>query len=528
MRRRPLLLATPLVALLLATAPAGAAPTSDVPTGAKDFSAVTAGNEPNPTTQESVLELAGTGADAGAPRCLGPTSFAHTSWAWVAPAPATRLVRVSATPVSQMPSTTTPRPVSTSVPDLALFVQPAGATRQTATVAEPQLCDGREVLGDAARTEANPEVVAVLPAGRPALVQVGWRAGETQDQIVATLDARPADPAVPAPPGDDAQVAPPMAVPGSIAVPLAGATVATGDPAQPACQARSTVWRRLRVPAGRYTATADGAAGTLTAFADRVTGDSAVVCAELGDGRGLSVAFRRTGTGTVWLRIGTDSTSATAATRLVVRRAAATAAEGRAAAADGLLACTRRSVVLTDVRRRGARSVRVTGVAGTGAAGKRIVLRRVGVSRSVGTARVRKDGTFVRTFAVSAAGRGDAARYLAALGRDRAASLAVGPRLGVPSLRRSGTTRAAFRARLTRPLAASRAVRVQRATCTGGRTRWRTVRTVRRSASGVVAARVARPKDAPVVIVRAVGRVRTAGARGRTLTVRSVPQAVGF
>jgi hypothetical protein len=526
MRRLRAALALPVLVLAAAGPAHGAAPNSDTPAGAKPFSAVTVGNPPAPVTQESVLELAGATADAGVPRCLGASSFEHTSWAWVAPAAAPRVVRVSATPLSPTPTTTTSAPITTVTPDLALFVQPDGATPATAQVAEPQLCDGREVLGDPARTEANPEVVAVLPAGRPALVQTGWRAGEPQAQIVATLDARPVTEAAAAPAGDDPQGAPDAAAPGSTSVALGGATLAQGDPAQPACQARATVWRRLRVLAGRYTATADGAAGTLTAFGDPVTGDSAIACAEAGDGRGVGVDFRATGARTVWLRVGTDSSAASAATRLVVRRAKGTAAESRAASADALITCTARRVVLTDVRPVGRRRVRLAGIAGTGASGKRVVLRLVGRAKAVATVRVRKDGTFSRTITASAAGRRAAARYVASLGRSRGAAVALRPRFATPSLRRSGTKRAAFRARLTRPLA-GRTVRLQTATCAGSKARWRTARTVKRRSSGLVSATVARPTDAPVVIVRAVGGVRRAGS-SRTVTVRTAPQAVGF
>lgn len=95
-----------------------------------------------------------------------------------------------------------------------------------------------------------------------------------------------------------------------------------------------------------------------------------------------------------------------------------------------------------------------------------------------------------------------------------------------PTLRRSGTTRVAFRGRLAAPLGTGRTVRLQVATCTSGRVRWRTTRTVRRSATGAVTGTVARPTGAAAVVVRAVGSVRSAS--GRTVVARSVPQAVGF
>lgn len=522
------ILAASLVVALLAAAPAAAAPTSDTPAGAKAFSAVPVGNPPAPVGLESVLELAGTGPDAGVPRCLGPASFAHTSWAWVDPADRVRLVRVSATPVSPIPTTTSEPGVSTTTPDLAFFVQPTGATRASADVSEPQLCDGRETLGAPARTDANPEVAAVLPAGRPALVQVGWRSGDPQSRIVATLDARPVPSPAPAPAGDDPAGAPSVRASRSTTVPLAGATLADGDPAQPACQALATVWRRVRVAPGRYTATATGAAATLTAFADPITGDSALACRDAGDGARLSLAFRGTTTRTMWLRIGTDAGAAGAASRLTVTRGRSSALEARAAAADALAACTRRPAVLTDVRPRGRRTVRLAGAAGTAAAGKRVVLRLAGRRRAVATTRVRADGTFARTVSPGAAGRRGTARYVATIGRGRSAPVALRPRFAAPALRRSGTTRVTFRGRLTGPLGARRTVRLQRATCSAAQVRWRTGRTVRRGAGGAVSGTIARPRSAAAVVVRAVGTVPAGGARGRMVTVRTTPQAVGF
>lgn len=527
-RRAAVLAAALVTAGLGATGAAAAAPTSDTPAGAKEFSPVTVGNPPAPVALESVLELAGTGPDAGVPRCLGAASFARTSWAWVAPSPDPRLVRISATPVSPTPTSASEPGVTTAVPDMAVFVQRPGAGRSDPRVAEPQLCDGREVLGDPARTDANPEVAAVLPAGRPALVQVGWRAGEPLSRIVATLDARPVAAQPQLPPGDDPATAPILAAPGSTTLPLTGATLGEGDPAQPACQAPATVWRRVTVAPGRYTARADGAASTLTAFREPVTGDSALACRDLGDGGALSVAFRAATTRTIWLRVGTDSTSGAAASRLTIARGRSSAAEARAAAADALAACTPRPTTLTDVRPRGRRAVRLEGTAGTAAAGDRVVLRLAGRRRAVGTTRVRADGTFARTVTPGVAGRRASARYVATIGGRAGATLALRPRFATPTLRRSGTARVAFRSRLTSPLAGRRTVRLQVGTCASGRVRWRTVRTVRRGATGAVSGTVARPTTAAAVVVRAVGTVRAAGGRGREVTVSTAPRAVGF
>lgn len=542
-RRVALALGVLAVGSAAAAAPASAAaPAYDVPSGAAAFTAVTAENKPDPTELQSVLSMAETTADVGVPRCLGPASFARTAWARIPATDATRLVRVSATP-----NATRAGLVSTATPDLALFVGPA----DPATVAtdEPQLCDGREILGDDARGEGSPDVLAVLPAGRAALVQVGWRDGEPQQEIVANLDARTI-PTLPAPEGDDPAGAPIVGAPGVADVPLAGATLGQGDPAEPFCQARATVWRRIAVPAaGTYSVAADGAASTLTAFGDPVTGDSATGCVDAGDGAALELGFRATGPGTVWVRAGVDAPTGSASTRLTVRSPAVldgtpvgggtggpggpggpglpVVVPGRLLPADGLLQCTTRRVVLTNARTAGGTKVRLDGVAGTAAAGRTVALQLVGQG-TVRRVRVAKDGTFSVTFSATKAGRARTARYRARLGSALATAIPLRPRFAVTGVRRSGTTGVVLKGRLSRPLAGRRTVALQVGTCSGGRARWRTAATTRRSASGAVSGVVRRPAGAAVVIVRATGTVRSTGRRARNTTVSTVPQAVGF
>jgi hypothetical protein len=529
LRRSAVALAT-LTAALAGAAPALAAPPAyDAPGGAIPFSAVTAENEPHPTDREAVLDLSEATADAGVPRCLGATSFARTGWAWVAPEARPRVVRVSATPVS-----TNAGNVTTAVPDLALFVQPVGGTPQTAQAADPQLCDGREVFGDTGRGDVSPDVTAILPAGRPALVQVGRREGDALGSVVASLTSTPVD-ALPAPAGDDPEGSPTVTSGSLTDVPLAGATLGHGDPAQPACQAPATVWRRLRVPGpGSWNVTADGAARTLTAFGDPLTGDSAQSCADAGDGGALGLTVRANGPGTVWLRLGVDRPLAGATSRLTVSGQGPVKGVPRTpeparplTAADALLQCTTHKLVITNARTRGRSRVRLDGVAGTRYAGRKVTLRLVGRKKAVASVRVRKGGAFARTFSVSKAGRRAGSRYYATMGRVKASSVRLRPRFAVTSVGRSGTTRVVLRGRLSKPLAATRAVRIQTATCAKGRATWKTVGTVKRSRTGAVSARVARPQGASVVVVRATGRVRKT-ARGRTVSATTLPQVVGF
>jgi hypothetical protein len=518
-----------LTAALAAAAPALAAPPAyDVPSGALPFVAVEAENPPNPADREAVLDLSAATADAGVPRCLGAPSFARTGWAWVAPEAGPRVIRVSATPVS-----TNAGNVPTAVPDVALFVQPVGGTPQTAQVGEPQLCDGREVFGDTGRGDVSPDVTAVLPAGRPALVQVGGRDGDPFGAVVASLTATPVD-ALPAPAGDDPEGSPTVTPSSTTDVSLAGATLGQGDPAQPACQAPATVWRRLQVPAaGSWNVTADGAARTLTAFGDPVAGDSAQSCADTGDGSGLALTVRATGPGTVWLRLGVDRPLAGATSRLTVSGPLGVKGAPRPdpakqlTAADTLLQCTTHKLLITNARTRGRSKVRLDGVAGTRYAGRKIALRLVGRKKAVASVRVSKAGAFARTFSVAKAGRRAGSRYYATMGRVKASSVRLRPRFAVTSVGRAGSTRVVLRGRLSKPLAATRAVRVQTATCAKGRATWTTVRTVKRSRTGAVSARIARPKGDRVVVVRATGRVRKT-ARGRTVSATTLMQVVGF
>lgn len=100
--------------------------------------------------------------------------------------------------------------------------------------------------------------------------------------------------------------------------------------------------------------------------------------------------------------------------------------------ASGLaLACTSRRVVLTGARSSG-RRVRVTGAADAALAGHRVSVLLEPSGRRVAAATVRPDGTW----AASAPRPSDpaAARYRAAVGSRRSASLALAPRLAVDTL----------------------------------------------------------------------------------------------
>ncbi|WP_354701162.1 hypothetical protein DSM112329_01469 [Paraconexibacter sp. AEG42_29] len=316
------------VAVLSVPAGAGAAaPANDAPAGAIPFATFTAENGV-PTEQQAEADLAEATPDAGVPRCLGSGSFARTVWFTVPAADVPRRVRVEAL---------SPSLETAETPDVAAFVQPMAAAGPL--TAEPQACDGAGKAGGAgggrAGTAAGPDpgagVELRVPAGRVVLVQIGRRTGQRATRVVASLRLTnlPSDRA---PRGDVAKGAPVLRSGTSALVALGGATLTQEDPAQPACPASGTVWRRFSVPdAGRIRVAARGAAvSTLTLFrGSRPTGTNAVACANRGSASAPSrpvveaaqlVALTTTVArpGTVWLRVGTDAPGAGERARVAV------------------------------------------------------------------------------------------------------------------------------------------------------------------------------------------------------------------
>jgi len=322
--------AAALAALLLALAGAGAVPAAaapppnDGPAGAADTTPVTAANQDRdedtegaddaPDEQEGVAELAEATADAGAPRCLGPDSFARTVWFRVPAADTAREVGVEASGRTS------------DVLDLAAFVQPAGAV----TTALANGCGGAGVGGADASEDPTAGVLLRVPAGRSVLLQVGRRgapAGADDERALLSVAARPLG-AGPRPAGDEAGSATPALQLGQTAtVPVGRATTTEEDPATVPCPALGSVFRRI-VPerSGPLTVTADGApAGTLTLFAgERPTGANATGCVNRERSTGALVLGTEARAGVpVWVRVGTDRPAAGAAVALRVDAARA-------------------------------------------------------------------------------------------------------------------------------------------------------------------------------------------------------------
>lgn len=303
--RRSLITGAGVVALAVPAIAFAAAPANDTPEGAGDFQAFTSGNSngENAAEREGLVDLTEATADKGIRRCLGPKSFARTVWFKIPAADTPQLVRVEAS---------SPSGGTSEVPDLALY-----ASTETR---EAQACDG-PAAGE--RSTSAAAVEARVPAGAAGLVQIGRTAGQTEAAAVASLRTI-ALPATKAPKGDIAGKAPRLPVGKARRVPLGGATLTAEDPAQPACPAAATVWRRTKITrAGKYRIVARGAAaGSITAFVGKKpTANGAKACANRRNAAGavaLKVALKR-GT-TLWTRVGADAPAASASSKLRVKR----------------------------------------------------------------------------------------------------------------------------------------------------------------------------------------------------------------
>ena len=275
------------LALLLAGPALAAPPPNDGPAGALGFEEYVAENG-TPEDRQAVLDLTEATADRGIARCLGAGSFAKTVWLKVPAADAVRRVAVEAS---------SPSGGTSEVPDLALYV---GGQSKVA-----QSCDGPAVgrlMTSAAAVEA------VVPAGKPLLVQVGRSGGQMEQRVIASLRTDQLGRRRKAA-GDRARRAPLLPVGKRRTTRLSGATLTAEDPAQPACPAPATVWRKTRVARpGRYRVKVRGtAAGSLTVFAGRrPTAGNAVACENRRKPKSALTVVVRAKRGLLWTRIGAD------------------------------------------------------------------------------------------------------------------------------------------------------------------------------------------------------------------------------
>lgn len=313
--RRRLSLSLCLAAGAAAVAAPGAVaapPPNDAPSGATAFETFTAENG-TPAEQQATARLAEATADAGVPSCLGAGSFARTVWFSVPAAAKGRELKVEGTGST------------TAVPDLAVFVQPAGATGPV--TAEPNVCGGPGTGSADAGGEPAAAVALRVPPGQAVLVQVGRRAEQGGEDVLLSLAQTELD-LPPGPAGDRAGDAPRVTagVPADVA--LGGATITEEDPAQPACSSLGSVWRRFDAPAARaYAISVDGpAASTLTVHAGAApTGDNALACTDRESSAGpIAVSINGTPGTPLWIRVGADRPANDAAGRLLIADAGPT------------------------------------------------------------------------------------------------------------------------------------------------------------------------------------------------------------
>lgn len=288
-----------IAALLFPSAAAAAPPANDAPAGALEFEEYTAANG-MPDERQAVVDLTEATADR-APRCLGGSSFAKTVWFKVPAGDSVRRVVVEAS---------SPSGGTSEVPDLALYV--GGQSRLA------QACDGAAVgklMTSAAAVEA------VVPAGKPLLVQVGRSGGQVEQRVIASLRTQAA-PAAKAPAGDTARKAPFLTGARS-KIALRGATLTAEDPAQPACPAPATVWRKTELTRGRYRIKVRGTdAGSVTAFlGKRPTADNAVGCENRRKPKSaLTLVLAAKRGAVLWTRIGADDVGQGAKVTALVKR----------------------------------------------------------------------------------------------------------------------------------------------------------------------------------------------------------------
>ena len=295
--------------LLAALAPAAQAapPTNDAPASPAAFESVNAANGQT-FEQQAIVELAEATPDGGVPSCLGSSSFARTVWLRIPEHPAAREVAVEATGQTL------------AVVDLAAFVQPQGATAPV--VAEPNQCSGAGAGGADEAEEPTSAVALRIPPNRSVLIQVGRRgpAGHPDEERALVTLAQASLGELPVPEGDAAVVAP-AARGGRNRVALGGATITEEDPAQPACPALASVWRRVHPGSNaERTISVDGrSVSTLTVFeGDVPTGENALDCVNRERRGDLSVRVRARRGRTLWVRVGTDRPNSASVASLVV------------------------------------------------------------------------------------------------------------------------------------------------------------------------------------------------------------------
>ena len=199
-------------------------------------------------------------------------------------------------------------------------------------------------------------------------------------------------------------------------------------------------------------------------------------------------------------------------------------ADAGAAAADLVLGCTKRRLVLTDVQQRGGR-VRLLGVADRALAGRRIGIRFTHTGRTVARATVGADGAFRATAPIPARRlrSTNAARYQAVVGSERSLSLKLTRRM-VLSGTRAAAGKVTLSGRVVRPL--GRPVRTITVTRRVSCKRSEVVRRVAPSRTGAFRVTVDAPSGQLAAVYRLSTRVRRTSRNAKTFPTFTLPRAI--
>jgi hypothetical protein len=205
-------------------------------------------------------------------------------------------------------------------------------------------------------------------------------------------------------------------------------------------------------------------------------------------------------------------------------RTAPVAGVGGLSAAEQLLACTDRKLVLLNVLA-GARGVTLEGAADKHLVGRSVAIRLRATGKVVARAKVGADGFFHATAPLPAAKlrSSNAARYTAELGRDRSLPLKLARRMTLTKLVASGD-RVTLTGRVARPLSNPvEPIRlVRRVSCRKSVV----VKTFRPNADGTFKTTVSAPKDAIAAVYRLSTRVRKNTRNAKTYPTYTLPAGV--
>ncbi len=199
------------------------------------------------------------------------------------------------------------------------------------------------------------------------------------------------------------------------------------------------------------------------------------------------------------------------------------APESANAAADLVLGCTSRRLVLTDVKELKGR-VRLLGVADRSLAGRTVSIRFRGTGKTVTTTKIRSDGSFTARTKLPAKRlrNTNRARYQAIVGKERSLALKLRRRMVINTPRSSGG-KVRLSGRVILPLGrpVARIVVSQRVSCKSTKV----VKRIRPDSKGRYSVTIDAP-DGPAAVYRLSTRVRKTTRNRKTYKTFTMPRAI--